>query len=104
MKPGSSGANSTPAGYRRLLPAGQEHVERRAAAHAILEPSATPVELGEAPHERESHTDPRRVRRRRPGRLAERLEHGLVELGRDPASFVLDDQHYAAVPPEPAHP
>ena len=100
MNPRSSGANanSTRAPYRRAAregqpsTPGQEHVERRAAAVAVLEPRAAAVELGEPPDERQAYAHPRRVRRRGARRLAERFEHGLVQIGWDASTLVLDRQ------------
>src|SRR5918995_3673002 len=82
------------AGAARMR-AGQEDLERGAAAFTFLDPRATAVELGEAGYNREPDADARGVLGRA-GALPERLEDVLAVLGRHAGSVVLDDQERAA--------
>src|SRR2546426_11511872 len=77
--------------------AGKEHVERCAAAGALIHPRGTSVQLGEPRHQREAHAHARGVRAGG-GELAERFEDPLsLRLG-NPGARVLDDQERAATP------
>ena len=67
----------------------QEHVERRSASLALLDPRAPAVQLREARHEREAHADAGRSVRH--GALSEGLEDRVAVLGRDARAVVLDD-------------
>src|SRR5438128_3922434 len=83
--------------WRSVTLAGEEDVERRPPALALVDPRAATVQLGEPGYQGEPDPRPGRVRGGR-RTLAERLEDRSADLGWNARTVVLDSDRDAAIP------